>query len=99
MYPLKDNYSVSIYFLNYSLFSILYSPVYLIVHSFSLILVHFTASKAASQCHVIVQIVCHDLEFLRSLWDRYLDLNPFYYLSTCALAEYQAKTKIENDLL
>ena len=40
-----------------------------------------------------------DLEFLRSLWDRYLDLNPFYYLSTCALAEYQAKTKIENDLL
>ena len=37
-----------------------------------------------------------DLEFLRSLWDRYLDLYPFYYLSTCALAEYQAKTKNKN---
>ena len=37
-----------------------------------------------------------DLEFLRSLWDRYLDLYPFYYLSTCALARYQAKTKIKK---
>ena len=27
--------------------------------------------------------------------DRYQDLYPFYYLSTCALAESQAKTKIE----
>ena len=32
-------------------------------------------------------------KFLRSLWDRYLDLNPFYYLSTCALAEYLTRTK------
>ena len=28
------------------------------------------------------------------MWDRYLDLNPFYYLSTCALAEYLTRTKV-----
>ena len=38
-----------------------------------------------------------DLEFLRSLWDRYLDLNPIYYLfdlCTCSIMDQNQKEMI-----